>query len=184
MNLIDRLIARSDRRAERRSIAGRHHLDDVRTLGAITGSMIVDYRVAVARDEPRENLARILTGIAGCDLAASCFCAAGWDPYPRPDEPSHAEATRLGGLIVLEVAYCAAEGLAYRGVRAIEYQREPIGEALRNVALAYVGMPGEWVVSVRLRELMDAARVVAGGQALERLATLTDEHRRAEERGR
>lgn len=185
MSLINRLLARSDRRAERRSIAGRHHLDDASTLGGKAASMTVDYRVAVARDEPRENLAWILTGIAGCDLAASaCYHAAGWDPQPPPDGPSHAEATRLGGLIVQEVAYCAAEGMEYRGVRAIEYQRVPIGEALRNVAIAYVGLPGEWVVSVRLRELMDAARVVAGGQALETLATLAAAHREAEERTR
>lgn len=185
MSLADWWVTRMDRRAELRSLAGRDHLGDVATLGEIAARRTVDYRMAVVQGAPREDLAWILLGIAGCDVAAaSCYHAVRWDPRSSLAKVSHAEATRLGGLLVQEVAYCAAEGMEYRGVRAVEYQLEPIGEALRNVALAYVGMPGEWVVSVRLRELMDVAGDVARGQALETLAALADIHRRAEERAR
>lgn len=174
------------RLAEHRSTAGRHHLDDATTLAEITQRMLADYHVAVAGDEPREDLVRILTGIAGCVLATSCcYAATGFAQRPRPYELSHAETTRLGGLLVQEVAHAAAEGWAYRGVRAVEYQRPAIAEALRNVSIAYVGMPSDSAtVADRLNELAGAAVDVAGGQGAETLAALAGAHRRAVERAR
>lgn len=190
MDIVDRFLRWMDRRAERRSLAGEHHIADAGELGAIAARMTVDYRVGVAQGADRRVLAQVLTGIGGCDLAASrCYAAAGWDPFPRVGEPSHAESTRLAGLLCQEVAYAAAEGTGYRGVRAVEYQTGPIAAALREVALAYagwapkphgsLGASGEPVsVEQRLDELLHVVLEVTRGQAVETLAALTAAHRR------
>ncbi|MQA14924.1 MAG: hypothetical protein GEV09_12335 [Pseudonocardiaceae bacterium] len=195
MNLTDRALHwlqdRCDRRAERRSLAATHHLDDAADLGAIAARMTVDYRVAVSHGADRTVLAGILTGIGGCDLAAArCYTAAGWDPDPQPGKPSHAEDTRLAGLLAQELGYAAAEGLDYQGPRAVEYQTEPVAGGLRAVALAYTGWiahshgvlgePAEGPVSVeqRLDELLTVMLGRTGGATVETLARLTSAHRR------
>ncbi|MGH4017929.1 MAG: hypothetical protein ACRDT0_01520 [Pseudonocardiaceae bacterium] len=188
--LLGRVVAWTRRREERRGIAGAHHRSDLDALGGIAARMTVDYRVAVARGADRGLLAGILTGIAGCYLAASRCCAAmGWDPDPRPGKPSHAESTRLAGLLAHEVAYAAAEGTDYCGMRAFELRTEPIAQAIRHVALAYagwapnphgtLGVPGGPVtVEQRLDELLGAVLDVTRGPAVELLASLAVAHGR------
>lgn len=201
MNLTDRLLtwlqARCDRRAERRSLAATFHLDDACELGAIASRMTIDYRVAVCHGADGQVLAEILTGIGGCDLAAArCYSAGGWNPDPEPDRPSHAEDTRLAGLLAQELGYAAGEGLDYRGPRAFEFATEQLAAALRNVALAYggwvahphgvLGEPadgGPVSVEHRLDELSTVLwwLPMTGGQTLETLAGLASAHRHGRE---
>lgn len=151
------------------------HESDHHLLDAIAGRMLGDYAAAVAGGAPREELADILTGIAGCELAMSRTMAAmGWDPEPAPGEPVLAESARLSGLLVQEVAYAAAEGQGYRGVRCRELDTTPIGEALRGLALAYDVEPVS--VGRRLSEVWQAVAGVIGGQAAEALVPLMAAH--------
>jgi hypothetical protein len=115
--------------------------DDHFALDAVCGRMLDDYRTAAARPQVyNDELADILTGLAGCNLAMSrTNRAMGWNPDPTPEEPEHAESVRLAGLLLQEVAYCAAEGGEYRGVRCWELGAEPITEAFRLLAFAYAG---------------------------------------------
>jgi len=192
MSVVDRIAARvlawRDRRAE--PIPASQSLDDAITLGEIAGRMLRDYQAAVAGGASPETLGEILTGIAGCELAASrCYVAAGWDPDREPGRLSHGWETRLAGLLMQEVGYCAAEGIGYRGVRAREFERAPIAEALRNLALAYAKWaplptadlrPAEQPVPVerRLDELVNAGLPIMGGPPVELVAALANAHQR------
>lgn len=176
VSLMDRIVAWDRCRAQRASV--RHKQ--------------IDYEAAVASCASREVLASILTGLAGCHLAMSGYYEAmGRNPRPRPGKsgPSHAEGTRLEGLLLLEVSFAAATEGGYCGVRTVElFHREPIRDALRNVALAFdawepkaragnLGTPGEPVsVGQRLDELILAAVPVTGHRHTKTLASLAHAH--------
>jgi len=192
MSIIAQIYAWDDRRVRRASVRGVCHEPNLNELGGIAGTMLVDYQVAAADGAPREVLASILTGLAGCHLAMSrCIEAMDWDPRPQPGKPSHAEGTRLEGLLLLEIANAAVEGRDYRGVRSFEFDREAIAHALGAVALAFnawasnpagnLGSPGMPVsVAQRLDELISVAAGLAGHA--ETLASLARAHRVGAER--
>lgn len=157
------------------------HEADYFTVEKVAGRMLGDYQDAVASGDGRVELGHILTGIAGCELAMSrAVRAMGWNPDPTPEEPEHAEAVRLSGLLLQEIAYCAAEGKAYRGVRCRELETGPVGEALRALAIAYSrgeGDPGLPGVGQAMSGLCHVLRGVLGGQASEVLVPLMIAHR-------
>lgn len=159
--------------------------DDHYTLDDIAGRMIGNYADLVSVGVDRRVLATVLTGLAGCQLAMSrAVEAADHDP----DGPPLAECDRLAGLLIQEIAYCAAEGGEYRGVRCLELMTGDVAEALKWLALAYDGWvynpignlnpnPGSGpTVGQRLDELWHAALDVIGGQAAECLVPLQIAH--------
>lgn len=157
------------------------HEADYFTVAKVATRMLDDYRDAVVTGDSRIELGGILSGLAGCELAMSRACEAmGWNPDPTPAEPSVAESTRLSGLLTQEIAYCAAEGQEYRGVRCRELETEPVAEALRSLAVAYSrgeGDPGLPGVGQALSGLDHAVADVIHSQAAEVLVPLMIAHR-------
>lgn len=163
-----------------RSWLRRPHRHDHFALDGVAYRMLGDYQHAVASGDA--NLANILTGIAGCALAMSRTNEAmGWNPDPTPDEPSVAESSRLSGLLVLEISYCAVEGTGYREVRCRELDTETVAAALRALAVAYhaeaAGHLLTPTVGQCLSDLWHAVVEVIGGQAAESLVPLMIAHR-------
>lgn len=183
MNIVERLAERAARRREQRVANGGHYRDDHDALGGVLGNLDCEYRLAVQRGTDRRELGRILSALAGCELAEAYLChARGWDRT----SPGHSEATRLSGLLLLELSWCATEGTHWRGVRHPEL--EPVAGELRDVALAYAGWapnphgnlgdppPAPATIGQRLGELMDGLWGLVPGQPTETLAVLADIH--------
>lgn len=146
---------------------------DYFAMDALAARVVRDYQRAVAADADRAELASILTGLAGCELSMSCLQALGWGPEPLPDGRELSEAIRTAGLLLLEVAACAAEGDRYRGVRAREFETELVAGALRVLALSYARGEG---VGPALDGVGRAVVPVIGGQAAECLVPLMTAH--------
>jgi hypothetical protein len=156
-------------------------------LERVASHMWGAYQDAVEHDAPRQELAGILRGLAGCELVmAQLNPAMGWGLEVDEDGCTVGESARRAGLLLLEVASAAGDD-EYRGVRAVELQCGVIAQALGDVAVAYRGWvpnpwgthggPGEPVpVGQRLGELWHAVVEVIGGRAAEVLAPLMEAH--------
>ena len=155
--------------------------DDYYALDGIAARMLGNYTDLVSVGADRRELAKVLTGVAGCCLAMSrAVEAADLDDGPEPGRPTQAESDRLEGLLLQEIAYCVAEGIEYRGVRCRELEAEPASAALRMLAVAYHGASAGHLytppIGQRLDELWHVAVDVIGGDAAECLVPLMIAH--------
>lgn len=174
---LTRWLAR--RRAERDHFA----------LDRAAGHMLADYRRAVERGDSREVLAGILTGVAGCELAMSrTNPAMGWGMEPDEDGCTVGESSRRSGLLVLELARCAASGpIPAAFTVSPELASGGLQHILAGVALAYAGCSPDPVTGaaapggpVPVGELLDdlwhVVVDVIGAQAAEVLVPLMAAH--------
>lgn len=150
----------------------RQREDDHFDLDRIAGRMLGDYRQAVAGGAAGEELAQILTGIAGCELAMSrTNPAMGWGGEPDEDGGTVGESARSSGLLVLEIAAATSLGAlnCYSGPPAPPFADEPeVVAALRDFAVTHSG--------AGLDQLWRAVVEVIGGQAAEVLVPLMVAH--------
>lgn len=116
-------------------------------LSRIACRTMGDYVDAVDCAASRHELATILTGLAGCELAMSR--AEPLMAWLISDDPAQGDPTitqgqenaiemRRSGLILLEVAHCAAQGNEWdQSLLWRTTQNVPLHNALRDLAVAY-----------------------------------------------
>lgn len=105
-----------------------------------------DYWRAVEAGKPRQDLSEILAGLAGCELASAYLA----DDIELKDEH------RRCALLILEISYAAKEGYEYHP-QCPDFETEPIGVALQNLAVAYAardeGTATDELIGNRLNDL-------------------------------
>jgi hypothetical protein len=92
-------------------------------------TVLTDYGRAVTQHAEREDLARILLALTGCELILA------------HTDPNAAEDHTESAMILLEIAKAVTEGIEYSGPQEPTYQTDPISRALRAVAFAYATAP-------------------------------------------
>lgn len=149
-----------------------------RTLG--------DYVDAVDSAASRHELATILTGLAGCELAVSrAEPLMAWliSDDPAQGDPTitqgqeNAIETRASGLMLLEIANCALQGAEWQHPALWHGGNVPLHNALRDLAVVYgqCEKPGDMTGEVDV-DIAWALHALCDVQPTEILATLMRAH--------